>query len=218
MIRVILTMMLVITLLARGGSPHIVVEYDEKAEQPKYVIYNVQPTSPEKTVSRGSFKLDPSVSTETAHPDDYKYSGYDRGHLAPFSEFHADIVGAKASMLMSNISPMLPSFNRSIWARIDRFIKGMAIAHHTTLTVITGPVFIRSGPEQSINGVMIPDMFYKVVYKGNTLEYAFLVPHTGIRTDNILNYGVDVEYINVVADINIDIIFQTYKEENDERD
>ena len=58
--------------------------YAEPYEQPYWVAYIIEPQELEGSARRKNhFRKDPLVSTGSATPDDYRKSGYDRGHLAP---------------------------------------------------------------------------------------------------------------------------------------
>ena len=57
--------------------------YSEKHEQPLFVTYELTKEEVENKVAKrkDNFRKDPLVTTGSAILDDYKRSGYDRGHL-----------------------------------------------------------------------------------------------------------------------------------------
>ena len=62
--------------------------YSEKHEQPLWVSYKLTKAEVQNKISKrkDNFRLDPVIKTGSATIDDYKGSGYDRGHLAPAAD------------------------------------------------------------------------------------------------------------------------------------
>lgn len=60
------------------------LSYNELHEQANWVHYKLNPNLLKGTTPRiDSFKIDTLVSTKSSELEDYKGSGYDRGHLVP---------------------------------------------------------------------------------------------------------------------------------------
>ena len=147
---------------------HFVLSYAEAHEQAEWVAYELTPEEVRINIPRdGNFREDPNVPTGSASPDDYRGSGYDRGHLAPVGDMNFDPVAMEESFLMSNISPQNRSFNAGIWIRLENQVRDWS-AEQGGLYVITGPVLSSTGgtnAERSIgeNQVTVPEFFYKVL-------------------------------------------------------
>ncbi|WP_178371454.1 DNA/RNA non-specific endonuclease [Cyclobacterium lianum] len=140
--------------------------YDESTEQAAWVSYrlNAQLLSV-KYERTDNFKDDPRIESGSAQPDDYRHSGYDRGHLAPAADFSHSLEAMRSSFLMSNISPQRPGFNRGIWKKLEEQVRSWT-REYGYLLVITGPLFEEEAARVFIgkNEVRVPDYFFKVIF------------------------------------------------------
>lgn len=122
------------------------LNYSEEHEQAIWVAYCLTPATLDPQIKRKNlFRFDPSVSTGSATPNDYKKSGYDRGHLAPAADMKGNEIMLAQSFYMSNISPQLPQFNRGIWKRLEEWVRSQA-QHYEELYIVTGPLFTFPNP------------------------------------------------------------------------
>ena len=143
-------------------------------------------------------------SAERAKLEDYKGSGYDRGHL----QYPAgDMPTAQAmaqSFSLANMVPQAPEHNRGVWAKsVEMATRSYVKRAAGDVYVITGPVYVPSiaqspgiGPGQ----VRVPRYLFKLVYDqtknrawaywhensdstkaSRPISYADLVRRTGIN-------------------------------------
>ena len=140
--------------------------YRESYEQAEWVAYTLTPEKLIKNTKRtGEFREDPEISTGSALPEDYRFSGYDRGHLAPAADFAYSLETMTDSFFMSNMSPQTPAFNRGGWAKLESFVRTLA-AKAETLYIVTGPVLEKDAGEYGSIGencVSVPEYFYKAL-------------------------------------------------------
>ncbi len=177
--------------------------YDESHEQARWVAYKLTEAHTSGPYKRtNDFRSDPAVKTGSASPADYKYSGYDRGHLAPAGDMRWSTVAMSESFLMSNISPQRPGFNRGIWKRLEEKVREWARMNDEVF-VVTGPVLKATNPKIGQNGVSVPSCFYKVIldYKESELKgIAFIMPNE--KSSNALYaYAVTIDSVEAVTGI-----------------
>ena len=136
---------------------------------------------------------------ERAELNDYKRSGYSRGHMAPA----ADMPTAQAmaqSFSLANMVPQSIKQNSGPWAQIEKDTRRYAARAKGDVYVITGPVFDAQPATVGDNRVAVPTYLYKLVYDASSnrawahwqanrddervsppISYAELVKRTGIE-------------------------------------
>lgn len=159
---------------------HYTLSYNDKHEQANWVAYVLENEEVGGSVGRSNnFEADPKVRTGSATTDDYRNSGYDRGHLAPAADFKFDKKAMDECFYMSNISPQKHSFNAGIWKVLEEKTRDWA-KEKGALYIVVGPVlkpYLRKIGK--INRVSIPKYFYKVIAdfrEGKESIIAFLIP------------------------------------------
>lgn len=145
------------------------VSYNEQRRNANWVAYELTAAEVEGTEPRGKkFTPDPLVVGRQATDDDYKHSGWDRGHLAPAADMKWSEQAMDESFYLSNISPQNGNLNRGVWKSIEELVRENA-TKHGNLLVVTGPVFTNKKGLGTIgeNRVLIPNGFYKVLLTNN---------------------------------------------------
>ena len=106
-------------------------------------------------------------SAERATLDDYKGSGFDRGHLAPAGDMPSAQSMAQ-SFSLANMVPQAPEHNRGAWAKsVEEATRKYASRATGDVYVITGPVYDPSiAQSQGIGAgqVRVPKYLFKLVY------------------------------------------------------
>lgn len=93
---------------------------------------------------------------------DFRGSGFDRGHLAPSGDMPSAPADSQ-SFLLSNIVPQDPQLNRNLWAAIEKATR--ALARHRPIYVVTGVIWSPHGSQTVGTGhVRVPAYLYKALY------------------------------------------------------
>lgn len=177
------------------------LSYSEADEQARWVAYMLCRSRADGEVSRTDyFEEDPDVRTGSATYNDYRRSGYSRGHLMPAADVRWDETAMRESFLMSNVSPQLSQFNDGVWNRLEGKMRYWAKAYDT-LYIVTGPVLkgLHGKSIGTVNRVSVPEYFYKAVYCPATQQaIAFLVKHEGSKAP-LQSFVVSVDELEQVT-------------------
>lgn len=95
---------------------------------------------------------------------DYRFSGYDRGHLAPNAD-RINVNDQYNSFSLTNIIPQAPKNNQGRWADIEKTVRYLVIKNKKPTFVITGGLYLKKNISTiGKNQIFIPTHIYKVVY------------------------------------------------------
>ncbi len=190
--------------------------YSEEHEQPYWVAYllTADEVFANEADRNDNFREDPSIPTGSAMLEDYRGSGYDRGHLCPAADQSWSIQAMDDSFYLSNMSPQTHSFNAGIWLDLESAVRSMA-AQNNEICVVTGPV-LTDGPFETIgtNKVSVPNAFYKVIldYYGEEKKAIGFVLHQDDK-GSLKTFAVPVDYVEALTNID----FFPNLEDNEEK-
>ena len=102
-------------------------------------------------------------AADRAELEDYRRSGYDRGHMTPSGDM-PDEAAQQQTFSLANMVPQAGELNRGVWAEIESTVRDLA-RQNNELFVVTGPVFAGAvvtaiGP----HGVLVPSATWKAVF------------------------------------------------------
>jgi len=196
-----------------------IMSYDRRNKVPHWVFEHLTRESCNRVegVDRANsdFKEDQSM-----HPffrsknTDYKYSGFDRGHMAPAGNHRRDQQMCDETFLMTNMAPQVGrGFNRDKWENLERYVRKMTKLYRNVY-VCTGPLYLPQMENDGKmyvkyqvigqNNVSVPTHFFKVVV-GETdskdLEMeAFVLPNQVIPDNTPLdNFRVPPDSVERAA-------------------
>lgn len=140
------------------------VSYNYDWKIPNWVAYELTDLEVQGEVPRyDRFKPDPMVPQgATATTNDYKHSGYDRGHMAPAADMKWDELVMKESFYLSNICPQNPNLNGGVWKDLEEQVRDLA-SQKGKIFVVCGPIVNDMSNTIGENKVVVPQAFYKVL-------------------------------------------------------
>jgi len=148
-----------------------------------------------------NFVPDPDSKCSTATNQDYQYSGYDRGHLAPAGDMKWSPTAMAESFYYSNICPQNRSFNRGIWKKLESLVRTWA-EEYDDVYIVTGPILIANLPTIGFH-VVVPKYFYKVILdytKPDLKGIGFIIPNEKVF-EPLQYYAVTIDSVEKVTGI-----------------
>ncbi|XP_013410102.1 endonuclease G, mitochondrial-like [Lingula anatina] len=196
-----------------------VISYDRRNRTANWVFEHLTPENVayNEYVDRKHCEF---FEDESFHPyhrarnEDYKGSGYDRGHLAAAANHRSSLQAMGETFLLSNISPQVgKGFNRDAWNKLENYVRKLT-KNHPNVYVCTGPLYLpRKEPDGKTyvkyevigkNNVAVPTHFFKVIVmeneKGDFHLQSFVMPNQALPDNiNLFNYQVPVDSIERAA-------------------
>ncbi|KAI6233993.1 Endonuclease [Aphelenchoides fujianensis] len=189
-----------------------VVSYDRRTRTAHWVLEHLTPEclAYDENIERSKsvFKADESI-----HPyfrslnEDYRGSGFDRGHLAPAGNHRRSQLAMDQTFYLTNMSPQVgKGFNRDKWNDVERYVRKMARSSKNTY-VATGPLYLpRAEPDgksyvryQVIgkNNVAVPTHFFKVALVETAAGFEL---HSWILPNAVIPDATPIEQFYVPLD------------------
>lgn len=152
-------------------SNHFAVLYSGLTKTPLVVVERLsqsQLNDARNEQRTNEFFADPRVPMRArAGLEDYRGSGYDRGHMAAAAN-QPDQAAMAQSFALTNMVPQDPVNNREPWAKIESDVRKFARRAQGDVFVFTGPLF-RGEPRTIGRGnVWVPTHLFKLVHDSAT--------------------------------------------------
>lgn len=140
------------------------VSYNADWKIPNWVAYELTDVEVAGEEPRGKkFVPDPMVPKyESATTDDYKGSGFDRGHMAPAADMKWHPQAMRESFYLSNICPQNHNLNGGVWKDLEEQVRDLA-EQKGRIYVVCGPIVSDDYQTIGANKVVVPSAFFKVL-------------------------------------------------------
>ena len=174
------------------------VSYNEKTRLPNWVAYELTDKEVNGTYKRnGRFFQDPDVNGQQADNEDYRNSGWDKGHIAPAGDMKWDEKAMLESCYFTNICPQNHNLNGGDWRSLEEKCRDYARRF--------GKIYIAAGPivGKNTNGtigynqIVIPDAFYKVILVCKDGQYEGI----GFYFENVAGHKPLPAYMKTIDEI-----------------
>ena len=164
-----------------------VILFDTTTLVPEWVAYHLTKENLQGKANRkDNFRPDPDLPEgKRSELEDYKKSGFDRGHMAPAADFKRSDEAMSETFFLSNMAPQQPKLNRGIWSKLEDQVRSLAETHGS-IWIFTGPLYLdsldhRIAPKEHIgpHNVAVPTHFFKAILcehpDGQHEMYAFVM-------------------------------------------
>ena len=160
-------------------------EYNYSTNHTRWVAFTFyDKTSQPNTKRSNAWSVDPKLLEFTDNFEDYRGSGYDRGHLVASADRLYSVEANEQTFYYSNISPQIPNFNSGIWAFLEEKVRnwGRSNAIRDTLYVTKGGTIAEKQTIGTIgnNKIIIPKYYFMALLAKKGTVYksiAFLFEH-----------------------------------------
>lgn len=125
-------------------------------------------------------------------PNDYRGSGYDRGHVVPSGDRTGSVGDNAATFLMTNIIPQAPDNNRGPWRELEEYGRSLVYQYDHSLHVFAGAY----GSQGTIGdrAIAVPSRLWKIIVVYDRLPNGSL----GLGSDSQI-IAVDLPNSNQVS-------------------
>ena len=167
------------------GIPEIVlmrtsyiVSYNHDKKLPNWVAWHLTAAHTDGPWPRCKyFYEDEEVPQPRATIDDYRGSGWTRGHMCPAGDNKWNEKAMYDTFSLINICPQNENLNNGLWNSIENDCRKWA-RKYGDIYIVCGPVFMNREHETiGANNVVVPEAFFKVVLclTGTPKGFGFVV-------------------------------------------
>jgi endonuclease G len=141
--------------------PEYSMSYNRSKGIPNWVAWHVDSHDLGREERSDKFRPDPDLPRAwRITPNDYKNSGYDRGHVCPSGDRTSSREANDATFYMSNMLPQTGELNRHVWADLEEWVRVQVRKGNEVYQIAGG-----SGAAKTIakGKVTVPQVCWKVI-------------------------------------------------------
>lgn len=181
------------------------VSYNQNMRLPNWVAWHLTSDHIEGEARRpgNAWQEDIDVPEPRANSDDYRGSGWSRGHMCPAGDNKWDEEAMYETFLYTNICPQDAHLNSGDWNEIEIQCRRWA-QKYGDIYIVCGPVLYNKVYRTiGDNQVVVPDAFFKVVLclNGAPKGIAFLCGNEG-ENHKIADYVTTISQVEQITGIN----------------
>lgn len=185
------------------------LSYNKDYKVANWVFYELTQEEIKGSLQRSdNFQADPKLKrADASQLEDYRHSGWDRGHMAPSMDMNWDETILDESYFLSNMCPQGHDFNSGIWLDLEHEVRFWA-KRDSAVCVVCGPILPKQGDKNynrlPHSQVLIPEAFYKIVFapfaKNGPRAIAFIMPNRQ-EDRKVSSYAVTIDSVETITGI-----------------
>lgn len=185
-----------------------VTSYNKNTRNPNWVSWKLTAEHSDGVYSRNaeSFYEDERINPIRSTPQDYRGSGYDRGHMCPAADNRWNRDAMHESFAMTNVCPQDKDLNQNTWNEIEQLCRIWS-RQYSIIYIVCGPLYVKNETRRiGENKVAVPSAFFKVVLRmgENPLGIGFICDNMSDRNTEV----VHVTTIRMIENISKYIFFE----------
>ncbi len=190
-----------------AGTPSQVMDYtgfrlsfNKDNRTPNWVAWSLEDHETSGAQKRGNLFWGDERVEGTPLPDDYKRSGYDRGHLCPAADQKWSQDAMHDCFVMTNMAPQARALNSGAWNTLEDMSRRWA-RRDGRLVIVAGPLYDKGDRERIGSGVRVPGAFYKAILAPDAKParaIAFVYPNMS-APGNMQNYSMSIDELEALT-------------------
>lgn len=168
------------------------ISYNKDTKCPNWVAWHLTAEHTDGPYPRlKQFHEEEELPAPRATLEDYKRSGWSRGHMCPAGDNKWDAEAMYESFSLANVCPQNANLNSGLWNSIEMDCRKWA-RKFGDIYIVCGPVYLRREHETiGYNKVYVPEAFFKVVLclNGTPKGFGFIVRNTDGNKKRDLYYN-----------------------------
>jgi len=177
------------------------VSFNPSMHQPNYCVWELTEEKAKGTEKRISkFRQDFDV-LGCATLEDYRNSGFDRGHMVPAGDMKWDKQAMLDSHYLTNICPQSHSLNGGRWSSLENICREW-VGRDSLLIIACGPVLNDRMPRTiGDSRIPVPERFFKVIlapYSIPPRAIGFIMPNEAPE-DGLETMAVSVDQVEEIT-------------------
>ena len=174
-----------------------IVSYNKDTKLPNWVAWNLSADHTDGPYRRlGNFYEDAEAPQPRATNDDYKGSGWSRGHMCPAGDNKWNEKAMFDTFSLVNVCPQNANLNSGLWNSIEIDCRRWA-RKFGDIYIVCGPVLLNSEHETiGENKVVVPEAYFKVILclQGKAKALGYIIRNSdGMKKHDL--------YINTVDEV-----------------
>lgn len=180
--------------------------YDRDRGIPNWTSWHLDSDSLGSTNRQNDFRPDDTLPDDwyQVTPEDYRGSGYDRGHMTPSGDRTASREDNSATFLMTNMIPQASKNNQQTWANLENYCREL-VGQGNELYIISGG---QGTKEYIADGkVAVPEYTWKTILvqpegtadlsrvTAETRVISVYIPNDNSVVADWRNYTVSADYV-----------------------
>ena len=172
-----------------------ITSYNKDTKIPNWVAWNLSGNHTDGPYKRMSnFYEEENVPQPRATLEDYRGSGWSRGHMCPAGDNKWNERAMYDTFSLINVCPQNANLNSGLWNSIEMDCRSWA-RRFGDIYIICGPIFMNRGHDEiGVNKVIVPEAFFKVVLclNGKPKGIGFIVRNTdGTKKRDLYYNSID---------------------------
>lgn len=183
------------------------LSYNPKTLIANWVAYELTAEETDGPWTRKGMRFvpDPDCKSRQADNNDYRNSGYSRGHLAPAGDMKWDSLAMVESFYFTNCIPQDESLNNGRWNQLEMKTRAWA-KKYGRVYVVSGPAFLDADTLRiGHNGIAVPSACFKALLapvEGGYSSIAFLMRNDGEKR-SVKECAITVDELEILIGLDL---------------